>query len=216
MYSSDLDFAISGQRIIWRGKPDKKVFILETIFNSFGLVALIWAALDIIGIVAIFHTAKEAPEVGLVGVPFFLVHLTPVWIYLFGVFTSAIKHKNAEFVVTDRAIYIAGGVLKYEIRMKPFTEITHINIHKGIFDRFLGVGDVVMVCAPEEGELCDIGPTHRHHKAVLPFAIEDIADYQEVFNIIKNLQTDVYADTMYPNAKRPDSNPGYNTKYSRH
>lgn len=41
----------------------------------------------------------------------------------------------------------------------------------------------------------------------------DISDYLEVFQMIKQLQTDIYADTMYPNAKRPDVNPGYQTKY---
>ena len=31
---------------------------------------------------------------------------------------------------------------------------------------------------------------------------------------IKKLQEDIYADTMYPNALRPEENPGYRTKYN--
>ena len=31
--------------------------------------------------------------------------------------------------------------------------------------------------------------------------------------MVKNLQTDIYADTMYPNDLRPSSNHGYNTNY---
>ena len=43
--------------------------------------------------------------------------------------------------------------------------------------------------------------------------ISSISDYIEVYNIVKKLQTDVYTDVMYPNAKRPKENPGYNTEY---
>lgn len=43
--------------------------------------------------------------------------------------------------------------------------------------------------------------------------IASISDYQEVHKMVKKLQTDVYADIMYPNALRPDENPGYKTKY---
>ena len=38
-------------------------------------------------------------------------------------------------------------------------------------------------------------------------------NYIEVYNMVKKLQTDIYTDVMYPNAKRPSENPGYNTKY---
>ena len=41
----------------------------------------------------------------------------------------------------------------------------------------------------------------------------NIAEYQEVFNLIKKMQTDIYADTMYPNDMRPEGNHGYQTKY---
>ena len=32
--------------------------------------------------------------------------------------------------------------------------------------------------------------------------------------MVKELQEDVFSDTMYPNALRPENNPGYNTRYS--
>ena len=80
--------------------------------------------------------------------------------------------------------------------MKPFAELSHISIHRGIFDQILGVGDVVFTCDHRGG-----------------LTICDIKDYKRVFNMTKKLQTDIYSDTMYPNALRPAENPGYNTKY---
>jgi bisphosphoglycerate-dependent phosphoglycerate mutase len=41
----------------------------------------------------------------------------------------------------------------------------------------------------------------------------NISEYLEVYNLVKKLQTDIYTDVMYPNALRPDENPGYKTKY---
>ena len=47
-----------------------------------------------------------------------------------------------------------------------------------------------------------------------PDTISDIKDYRKVFELIKKLQEDIYTDTMYPNALRPEENQGYRTKYN--
>ena len=47
-----------------------------------------------------------------------------------------------------------------------------------------------------------------------PTAIADIKDYRRVFELIKNLQENIYTDTMYPNDLRPEENHGYRTKYN--
>ena len=44
-------------------------------------------------------------------------------------------------------------------------------------------------------------------------SIASVSDYIDVYNMVKKLQTDIYTDVMYPNAKRPNENPGYNTEY---
>ena len=43
--------------------------------------------------------------------------------------------------------------------------------------------------------------------------IENITDYERVFNIVKEYQEAIYSDTMYPNDLRPRENHGYNTRY---
>jgi hypothetical protein len=72
----------------------------------------------------------------------------------------------------------------------------------------LGVGDVVLTCTHHSY-------SSRHRSALNGFAICDIPDYQRVFKMVKDLQTDIYSDTMYPNALRPEENPGYNTQYNK-
>lgn len=211
---TDLEFSTNGERIVWRGKPDKKCFVLESIFNPMLLVALVWGAIDFFFMSTVF-SSFDSDEMGLLGfmVPFFLLHLMPVWIYIGGVVTSALKHKHTEYIITDRGIYISGGIFTVNIQMKPFTDLSHVNIHKGILDQMLGVGDVVMVCnhTGYYGSARRHNGNHNH----ATFNIVDIPDYQEVFSIIKTMQTDIYADTMYPNAMRPDTNPGYGSRYDR-
>ncbi len=92
--------------------------------------------------------------------------------------------------------------------MKPFTDLSHIRIHRGIFDQWIGVGDVISECHHMEYT------RRRNTRVPQGVNICNIADYQEVFALVKQLQTDVYADTMYPNDLRPKQNHGYKTVYT--
>ena len=144
---------------------------------------------------------------------FFLFHLMPVWIYLGGVIFVFRRYQHTEYIVTDKGVYISGGLFSYTCNMKPFTELARVNIHRGIIDQIIGVGDVVLTSnnvadlyssnIRVNGRPLDVGTT-----------IADIKDYRKVFEIIKKLQEDIYTDTMYPNDLRPEENHGYRTKYN--
>lgn len=206
MYKSDLEAMVGmNESILWRGKPDKKCFILESVFNPMLPFALIWAIVDLTVIGFTFGASKGML---MFIVPFMLLHLMPVWIYIGGVFMSFRKHRNTQYIITDKGIYVSGGIFAYKYEMKPFTDLSHINIHRGIFDQWLGVGDVVTVCS-HTGYSSDSSHSHSSHG----LTICDIPDYQQVFAMVKQLQTDIYADTQYPNDLRPGENHGYQTQY---
>ena len=215
MGKSDLEQMVgTDERIVWRGRPKKSCFILESIFNSMLPIALIWGLFDIVVISMIVGdwgldtgeiTGGNVGKAVIIGGMF--LHMMPVWIYLFGVLSSVLKHKHTEYIVTDKGVYISGGVFTFTYEMKPSTDLSHINIHRGIFDQMLGVGDVQLLC---EHTGANTGSSGHAHKG---FNICDISDYQHVFQIVKQLQTDIYADTMYPNDLRPEENHGYQTSY---
>ena len=209
MYETDLSCIIGTQEnILWQGKPDKKCFILESIFNPLLPFALIWAVFDsfFIGV-----SAMSGDKTALMFViPFMLFHLMPVWIYLGGVILSFRKYHNTEYIITDRGIYVSGGTFAYTYEMKPFTDLSHISVHRGIFDQWLGVGDVVTTCSHNS-----YSGNRAHSHGSQGLSICDIPDYQRVCALIKDLQTDIYADTMYPNDLRPRTNHGYRTTYDR-
>lgn len=181
------------EKVLWKGRPAKKVCILESIFNPMLIFALIWALFD--GF--IFSAASETGgQAGLALNGFLLLHMMPVWIYLFGVITAGIRANNTRYVVTDRAVYFQKGIFTVTTERSPLNEVNHTGIHIGIIDNICGTGDVVMECI------------HDTHK------IENIHGYEKVCDIIASVSEDQYTDTMFPNDMRPEENHGYRTKYS--
>ena len=197
------DLVKSNEEVLWEGRPQKATTILEGIFNPMLILAILWGGFDITFL-------RFAAEAGSFFVLFILIHMLPVWIYLFGALTVFLKWRNVRFMVTTHGLYVSGGVFTFDYEMKPWTDIGHINIHQGVFDRMFGVGDVIFVCAHNTYQNSSEG--HSSHQNM---KIYNIPDFQEVFKLVNNLQTDVYSDTMYPNAMRPENNPGYNTRYTR-
>ncbi|MDE5866830.1 MAG: PH domain-containing protein, partial [Lachnospiraceae bacterium] len=191
--------------ILWRGKPNKKCFLLESVFNPMLPFALIWAIIDL---AVVGFTFSSAGGMLMFILPFILLHLMPVWIYIGGVIMSFRKHRNTQYIITDKGIYVSGGIFAYKYEMKPFADLSHINIHRGIFDQWLGVGDVVTVCSHT-----GFNSNNSHSHSSNGLTICDIPDYQQVFAMIKQLQTDIYADTQFPNDLRPGENHGYQTQY---
>ena len=192
------------EKIMWEGKPDKKCFILESIFNPLLPIAIFWGLIDFsfVG----FGTASVIEEgqsfILFFLIPFFLLHLMPVWLYLGGVLLSRRKYNNTYYIVTDQAIYVSCGVFTKNVKTKPFSELSHIDLHRGIFDQKFGVGDII--CTTNQ---------HNPNGGPATIDISSISNYNEVYNIIKKLQKDIYSDIMYPNDKRPKENHGYQTEY---
>lgn len=184
------------EKILYEGRPDRTCFIFESILNPMLPFALVWALIDL------FMFSREAAKsTFLLG--FFLIHMTPVWLYLSGVIFSFRKYNNIYYIVTDRAIYVSGGIFSRSYNRKPFAELAHIHLHRGVFDQYFNVGDVIAT----SGQFTP-------GKSSAAIRIDSIADYADVYKLVKKLQEDIYTDIMYPNAKRPSENPGYKTEYT--
>ena len=184
------------ETILYEGKPDKKCFIFESIFNPLLPVAIIWAVLDM----SFMGFAVSGMQ--MVMIPFMLVHMMPVWIYLGGVIFSFRRYKNTYYIVTDHAVYVSSGIFTMNLQEKTFAELSRVNLHRGIFDQMFNVGDIQIT-------------TNQYTKKNVPavITINSISNYTEVYQMVKKLQKDIYSDIMYPNDLRPSENHGYKTKY---
>ena len=195
------------EKIIYAGKPNKKCFIFESIFNPLLPFALIWGIIDF-GFIGVSMSSKDE-HLGLFLIPFMLLHLMPVWIYLGGALLTLRRYNNTNYIVTDKAVYASEGAFSKRYKTKPFAELSHVDLHRGIFDQWFGVGDVVMTSSQASP---GSGRTMRTASNA-GISIDSISDYIAVYNIVKKLQQDMYADVMFPNDLRPKENHGYKTKY---
>ena len=208
---SELELMVGkDEKIFWQGKPNKRCFILEGIFNPLLPIAIVWALFDSYGIAFVVNAMSEAPAIiSILPLVFILFHMMPVWIYLAGILFVFRRYQHTEYIVTDKGVYVSGGLFSYICNMKPFTELSRVNIHRGIIDQLVGVGDVVLT----SNNVSDLYGSNVRENGSVGITIADIKDYREVFGIIKKLQEDIYTDTMYPNDLRPEENHGYQTKY---
>lgn len=94
-------------------------------------------------------------------------------------------------------------------RQKPFAELSHVDLHRGIFDQWCGVGDIITTSAQAN----PVSMNGRRTSTNAGISIDSIANYAEVYKLVKQLQEDIYTDVMYPNDLRPRENHGYKSKY---
>lgn len=186
------------ETILYEGKPDKKCFIFESIFNPLLPFAIIWAIFD----TGFLGASLGMGRMSVVMIPFMLFHMMPVWIYLAGVLFAFRRYRNTYYIVTDHAIYISSGIFTMNLEAKTFAELSRVNLHRGIFDQMFHVGDV---------QITTDQFTKKNTPAVM--GINSISEYSKVYQLVKKLQKDIYSDIMYPNDLRPKENHGYRTKY---
>ena len=179
----DLEAVIGpDETILYEGKPNPKCFLFENIFNPMLPVALIWGLIDMTILGASFF-AEGSEETGILFfiIPFMLIHMMPVWIYLGGVVTSSMKHKNTSYIVTDKAVYVSGGSYAKTIESQPYTEMTGVNLHRGFFDQRFGVGDIIITTS-----------FRNNNGKRVNLNISSISEYLEVYNLVKDLYQKSY------------------------
>ncbi len=172
------------ENILWHGKPNKQCYILEAIFNPFFFFALFWAYIDMHMIRVIVELWQYEMLL------FFLIHMTPVWIYLGSVIYAALKYKNTEFIVTNKKIYVTGGVLKQSCKKKLYRQINEISPHQGYFDKKLNVGDVEMI---DRSDYYHTKNGIRYNK----FIIADIAEFRQVYELISKVKNTPEEERAY-------------------
>lgn len=183
------------EKILWEGKPDKKSYVLGRIVKMMP-IALIWLVFDGFFIGMMFTFSDDFPTyVYFILAAFFLIHLTPVWLWIASIVTAFKKRKNTEYAFTDKRVIIKTGFFpKFESIY--YSDIASVHLHVGIIDRMFKVGDVVLRTTP--------GDTHM---------VEDISNPYFIVERLQKIALDIKSDMQFPNDMRPETNHGYNTKY---
>ncbi len=210
MSKYDMDTVYTGSRnpalmpdetVLFELKPKKNAFVLNKSL-TLAPIALIWLALDSFIITKMFsHGAFD--EMWLFMIPFFALHLMPVWLWLGSTLTANRRWKNTVYYVTDRRLLIQAGFVAQDLETVYYKDIRNVQLRRGVIDMMLGVGDVHF----------DLGMTDSKGRPATK-AFLDIENPQEVYNHVQKIVMDIQTDIHYPNGLRPEENPGYRTKYT--
>lgn len=184
------------EKILWEGSPKKSAYIAEGVLRMLPLV-IFWAAFDVAIIVLLIRVGvfRDVPWLVYVLVPFFLLHLAPVWIWLFGIVKRFAEHKNIRYVVTDRRILVRQGFIGIDYRTINYKDIDSVKLKVGWDDKLLKVGDIFLY-----------GNRTRE-------SISDVEEPYKAYKIIQKIVLDMQADIHFPNELRPGGNKGYRTEY---
>ena len=185
-----------GESVLWEGKPDKRAFLVERVMSMFP-IALIWLIFDgaFITIMCVFVRNIPLPAI-IFMVVFFIIHLTPVWIWIAGCVTAWRKLKNTDYAFTEKRVAIKTGFFA-QVKNIQYSEITSVNLKVGFFDRMFKVGDIVLTTSGKE-----------------KIMLEDLKDPYFICERLQKITTDIKTDMSFPNDLRPKENHGYNTTYN--
>ena len=196
---------VEGETLIWSDKPKKSAYIINQIIIMMP-IALIWLALDSFFIIQFFSIGFEEPEMLFFVIPFFALHLMPVWIWLGQVISASRRWKNTKYYVTDKRVIIQNGFFAENYQTIYYKEIKNVNLRIGLIDKMLNVGDVYF----------DLGQyyTTKNGTTSITSGFLDVENPREMYSKLQKIVVDIQTDIEYPNALRPEENPGYNTKYN--
>ncbi len=198
MYDRSGPVLTAGESVLWRGKPKRSAFIATKSLTMLP-IALIWLLLDMNFIGVAFSGGEMLGFL----IPFFALHLMPVWIWLANALTAGRRWKNTNYYVTNRRIIIQGGFLAVNETSLFYKDLRNAQLRIGLLDKLFSTGDIVF----DTGMI--ISNSRRSHG----FVFEDLADAQEAYRRVQKVILDMQTDMEFPNAYRPQENPGYHTQY---
>lgn len=195
------------ETILWRGKPNKTAFVMASVIKMLP-IAVLWLAVDGTMIGFMIKFMGSLPVGAIIGIcAFFLIHLAPVWIWIYNVVTASRRHKNIEYAFTNKRIIIRSGLIGIDIGNIYYSDIQSVNVRVGLIDKMLKVGDIYIKSA-----LTSQAGSTSH--SLGSYVLWDLPNPHALGNRLQKIALDIKTDINYPNALRPEENPGFNTKYA--
>ncbi|MDR1629334.1 MAG: PH domain-containing protein [Oscillospiraceae bacterium] len=199
---------VEGEKVLWSGKPKKSAFVINKSLMMLPF-ALLWLAVDG-GFIFIIVSSGAFSEMAFFIVPFFALHLFPVWKWLSNVLTANKRWENTQYAVTDKRIIIQSGFIGMDYISLYYKDITNVRLNIGAIDKLLQVGDIYFDTKTGSGML----PIQTNtNKVENKHVFLDIENAYELYPKLQKIVLDIQTDIQYPNDLRPETNEGYRTEY---
>ena len=197
------------ENLLWTGTPHFTAFMCGGL--PFLAIGIIW------GIIAFAFCAAPVVFIGIAEQD---GHDFPLWLFLPFIVVSAVigifpflggilymvwlyfSHRNTAYAFTNKRVMLRSGVFGIDYQIIDYDKIRDTQVNVGPIEKMFRVGSILF----NTGEV-----SHKGHPMLKRFAC--IENPYDVFRQLKETTVNVKTDWNYPNAMRPDANPGYRTKY---
>ena len=187
------DILARDEEILWRGKPKKSAYFTHVILKHLWLIILCIGG----GILCLLPLILGLIELrgSLIELAMSSVFFITALIQILHIIKECIGYKNIEYALTNNRILFKSGIIGMDYHGLQYSEIGSVNLDVGIVDKIFNVGDI------------------KIRYANTYTILYDLTDCYKVYKIVQKTILDIQTDIEYPNALRPDENPGFNTKY---
>lgn len=146
----------AGEEVLWKGVPKKSAYVATAVLKMLP-IAVLWLAIDITFITVMVTSGafSQIKWLLIVIVPFFMIHLAPVWIWIYNIVKASKGHKNVEYAVTDRRIIEKSGLVGINFTSVYYKEVSSVDVKVGTTDKMLHVGDIVVKGSSATVIVCD-------------------------------------------------------------
>lgn len=190
------DVLFEGEIVLWQGVPDKFCFVWRSVGKLLPF-AIIWLLFDgfFIGVTV---STGDLGEMWWFLLIFFALHLMPVWLFVGQLIKRLAEHKNVIYAVTDKRVILRNGVIGLDFENLNYTDISNVHANVSVIERIRKVGSV-FITTSSGAVMC----------------LTAIPEPYKVYKMLNKVFMDVKTDIEFPNAYRPETNPGYGTKYTK-
>ena len=129
----------------------------------------------------------------------------PFMFFIWTFFTKIFSYSNTRYAYSNKRIMMRTGFIGTDFKTIDYDKITDMEVTVNIIERAFNVGSIKFFSGRTE---VNDGVTKKIFDHW-----ESIPNPYEVFKQVKKISVDIKTDYNYPNALRPETNPGYNTKY---
>ncbi len=188
------------EEILWVGKPILTPYLLSRLGG--GLVSITFGIIWIL--TSKFGNYEEGSEPN-------------QWFWLFGLlailqgayvfFNKLPSYPNTAYAYSNKRVMTRTGFIGTDFKTIDYDKISDIEVNVSVIERIFNVGTVRFYSGRTQ---IDEGNTTKLYDKWI-----SIKDPYGVFKLVKQTSVDIKTDFNFPNALRPDTNPGYNTKYKR-
>ena len=187
------------EEILWTEKPRFIPYAITGL--GLGLGAILF--------VGIYYamTANAKNEDGTTGNFSWLFAALPLAFFFWNFLNKLFSYSNTRYAYTNKRVMMRSGFIGTDFKSIDYDKISDIEVTVNFVERAFNVGTIRFFSGRTD--------TNDGTTTKLYDQWEAIPNPYDVFKRVKQISVDIKTDYRYPNAFRPESNPGYNTKYDR-